>query len=76
MTNTIESERRRLGLTQAQLGEKIGKDRSTIGRWEADPSRIEARYLYALSELFQCSIDYLLGLTPERTSRALTQPVA
>ena len=71
MTNTIASERKRLGLTQAQLGEKIGKDRSTIGRWEANPNPIEAEYLYKLAEIFQCSIDYLLGLTKERTPRTV-----
>ena len=66
MTNTIASERHRLGLTQEELGARIGKDRSTIGRWEADCTHIEAEYLYKLAQLFHCSIDYLLGLTPER----------
>lgn len=71
MTNTIASERKLLGLTQEELGEKIGKDRSTIGRWERDPSHVEAEYLYRLAEIFQCSIDYLLGLTKERTPRVV-----
>ena len=72
MINTIASERKRLGLTQAELGEKVGKDRSTIGRWESDCAHIEAEYLFMLSKLFKCSVDYLLGLTPERTP----QPIA
>lgn len=67
MTNTIASERKKLGLTQAQLGEIIGKDRSTIGRWEADATHVEAEYLYKFAQIFHCSVDYLLGLTQERT---------
>ena len=71
MMNNIESERRRLGLTQEELGEKIGKGRSTIVRWEADPFVITGTYLVQLAKLFQCSIDYLLGLTPERTPQGV-----
>lgn len=71
MTNTIASERKKLGLTQEQLGARVGKDRSTIGRWEADASHVEAEYLFKFSKIFQCSVDYLLGLTPERTPRVV-----
>lgn len=71
MTNTIASERKRLNMTQADLGRELGKDRATIGRWEADASHVEAEYLMELSKLFECSIDYLLGLTPYR----VPQPV-
>ena len=67
MVNNIESERRRLGLTQEELGAKIGRGRATIIRWEADPYSISGTYLVKLAQLFQCSIDYLLGLTAERT---------
>ena len=67
MMNNIESERRRLGLTQEELGVLVGKGRATIIRWEADPLCITGTYLVKLAELFKCSIDYLLGLTSERT---------
>lgn len=69
MVNNIESERRRLGLTQEELAAKVGKGRTTIVRWEADPLAITGTYLVALAELFQCSIDYLLGLTSERSPK-------
>ena len=71
MTNTIASERKRLGLTQAELGAKVGKDRSTIGRWESDFSHIEAGILFELADLFGCSVDYLLGRCEERTPNAV-----
>ncbi len=66
MTNTIASERKRLGLSQAQLGKKMNKDRSTIGRWEADASIVDGEDLKHLADIFGCSVDYLLGRTHER----------
>lgn len=67
MTNTIASERKRLGLSQTDLGKIMHRDRSTIGRWEADPSCASANDLKRLADLFECSVDYLLGRTEERT---------
>ena len=69
--NTIGSERMLLGLSQEDLAAKIGKGRGTIARWEADPSCISGRYLVRLSKIFGCTTDYLLGLTPERTTRTV-----
>ena len=66
MTNTIASERKRLGLSQSGLGEMLGKNRSTIARWEADPSSVTVRYLEMMVEIFGCSLDYLLGRVEER----------
>jgi len=44
----------------------MGKQRSTIARWESDPLSISGSTLCELSDLFGCSIDYLLGRTEER----------
>lgn len=66
MVNSIASERMRLGLSQSQLAEKLGKQRSTIARWESDPLSISGSILCELSDMFGCSIDYLLGRTEER----------
>lgn len=70
MANTIASERKLLGLSQQQLGDLIGKDRSTIGRWEANPMIIDGLYLSKLSEIFGCSVDYILGRTGERSAHS------
>ena len=70
MTNNIESERRRLGMTQGELATKVGRTRATIAKWESDPLAITGTNLVMLADLFQCSIDYLLGLTAERTPKA------
>lgn len=68
--NAIASERTRLGWSQTDLGGKVGKDRKTIARWEADPTSMPIRCLLQLAKLFNCSTDYLLGLTDERVPYA------
>ena len=70
MTNTIASERKRLGLSQTSLGVMVKRDRSTIARWEADPCCVSAKDLKRLADIFECSVDYLLGRTEERTPLA------
>lgn len=67
MTNAIASARIRKGLTQTSLGNMIGKDRSTIGRWESNPRVADCGDLEKLADIFDCSVDYLLGRTDERT---------
>lgn len=66
MANTIAVERKRLGMTQSDLAKEFGKDRSTIARWEADPSVLTGANLHKLSDLFGCTTDYILGRTEER----------
>lgn len=70
--NAIASERKRLGLSQTDLGEKVGKDRSTVARWESDPTSMGIQSLLQLAKLFNCSVDYLLGLSDERVPYAKT----
>ena len=71
MANTIASERIRMGLSQEQLAEKVGKSRAVIARWEKNPSAIDGTYLCMLADMFGCSVDYLMGRTPERTFTAI-----
>lgn len=69
MTNTIASERKRLGMTQADLGEILNRDRSAISRMENNILGLDGETLMELSRVFSCSTDYLLGLTEERVPR-------
>ena len=71
MANTIASERIRMGLSQEQLAEKVGKSRAVIARWEKNPSAVDDTYLCMLADMFGCSVDYLMGRTPERTYTAI-----
>ena len=52
--------RRKSGLSQEQLAEKIGVSRQTVSKWESGTSTPELEKLMALSEIFQVSLDELV----------------
>lgn len=63
----IASERVRLGLDQEQLAEQVGVHVNTIRLWESGKRKPGSDNLTKLCRTFDCSADYLLGLTDERT---------
>lgn len=67
LSNNIRSERARLGLSQDEFASILDVDASTLRRWESDESSIKACHLKRMSELFKCTVDYLLGMSEERT---------
>ena len=67
MSNNIKSERGRLDLTQGELAGKLSVDTSTISGWENGKRDIPSSKAKEMSELFDCSIDYLFGLSNERS---------
>lgn len=65
--NSIASERVRIGLSQEGLAAKLNlKSRATVASYESG-GEIPSSKLIAMTELFHCSSDYLLGLTENRT---------
>ena len=72
--------RRKSGLSQEQLAEKIGVSRQAVSKWEGGLSTPELDKLKALSECFQISIDELTGnpsaSSPESPSKADAGPVS
>lgn len=56
----IAEERGKLGLTQQQFAERLGVTRQAVSRWEGDISFPETEKLIKMSEMFGCSIDYLI----------------
>lgn len=58
----IEAERKRLNLSQEDFSEKLGIERKTYYNW-LTKGNIPISVLIKLSEMFDCSIDYLLGRT-------------
>lgn len=65
--NPIASERVRICLSQEDLATKLGlKSRATVASYESG-GEIPGSKLVAMTKLFHCSADYLLGLTENRT---------
>ena len=73
METLIESERKRKGLSQAELGSALNPPvpERTVCEWEKRVTPIPSAQLLNLTKLFRCSADYLLGLTDERISTLL-----
>ena len=61
LSEKIYTLRRKSGLSQEQLAEKIGVSRQAISKWEGGLSTPELDKLKALSECFQVTIDELTG---------------
>lgn len=70
IANRIKSERAALDLTQQELAEKLYYSIPTVSRWErpnGNNSIPNNEQLARLSELFDCTIPYLLGEIDTRT---------
>ena len=68
MISNIRAERARLDMSQHDLAERVGVSESLVRNWEAGRSAPKPRNLIALSDLFGCSTDWLLGLSQSRTN--------
>lgn len=60
LSEKIYTLRRKSGLSQEQLAEKIGVSRQAISKWEGGLSVPESEKLIAISEYFNVTLDYLL----------------
>ena len=56
----IEAERARRGMSNDSLAGKLGVTRKTLFNWVAK-GNIPMSALNKMADLFECSIDYLLG---------------
>ena len=57
--------RRREGLSQERLADRLGVTRQSVSKWEGGAAMPELEKLVALSELFGVSVDYLVKDTIE-----------
>lgn len=57
---TLQSLRKKQGLTQEALGEKLHVTRQTVSNWETGKNYPDLELLVALSDLFDISLDILL----------------
>lgn len=59
----IEAERARRRITIKEFALKIGVYEKTYRNWKKDNKPITSDVLVRIAKLFDCSADYLLGLT-------------
>lgn len=64
--NRIKTLREEFGYTQQDLAKKLNSSKSVIGLYENETRKPSLEILLKLSEVFNCSIDYLLGKTNVR----------
>ncbi|MBQ7912322.1 MAG: helix-turn-helix transcriptional regulator [Clostridia bacterium] len=55
--------RQERGLSQMELAKQTGLSQSAIAKWEKDKTDPTSANLIVLSQFFNESVDYLLGLT-------------
>ena len=63
----IMTHRKRLGLTQDQLAEKLGVSAQAVSKWENDQSCPDIAMIPQLADIFNISTDELLGREKETT---------
>ena len=61
----IFEQRKKLGLSQAQLGERIGLSHKAISTLESGARGTSLDKLIELAYVFRVSTDYLLGITDD-----------
>lgn len=59
--NRIRALRDAAGMTQTQLGQKIGAAKSTVSEYESEKHQLDPALICKLCDLFGCTADYLLG---------------
>lgn len=64
LSKRIYEVRMSFGWTQVQLAQKLGVTKQTVSNWENDNIQPSIDMLVKLSNIFNVSTDYLLGLTP------------
>ena len=59
--NRIKELRVSMKLTQRDVAEKIGFNQTVVGKYERNELEPNIATLKKLSELFECSVDYIIG---------------
>lgn len=71
---TIQYHRKRLGLSQEDLGQQLNLSRQTVSLWENDQTQPTVDNFLRLKEIFGVSVDTLLGCAPEAPQEEAPQP--
>ena len=63
LAENIRDHRKKLGLTQEQLAERLNITLGTVSKWERGSSEPDLSYIMDLAELFHVSVDALIGFS-------------
>lgn len=66
----IKNLRSQSNFTTQKLGEMLGKTDAAIRMWETGRSKPDADTLIKLAEIFDCTTDYLLGVSDTKSRRS------
>lgn len=64
MLKNIFIEMKRKHINGMQLSKELGISRKTLSNWISGRTEIKGSALVQMAEIFHCSTDYLLGLSP------------
>lgn len=67
ISNNIVFYRKKAGLTQSQLAEKLGVKTTTVSTWERGASSPDIETLYDICKIFSVSLDEMYGVTAENS---------
>ena len=71
--NRIKILREELNMTQQELADKLDGAKSTVAMYEKGDRKPSMEVLIKLSEIFKCSIDYLLGKSDIRNPLSIDE---
>jgi predicted transcriptional regulator len=69
--NNLASERIRLGLSQTQAANELDIGLSCMSKYENNPMAMPGDFIVRAARFYQCSADYLLGISNERCGARL-----
>lgn len=67
--------RKQFGFSQEQLAKKLKVSRSTVAMWETKSSNPDNEMLKKISEIFDVSTDYLLGIDENAQKKGIKIPI-
>ena len=73
MKNRIKELRGELHMTQTRFGEELGVTQETVSSYESGKIYPSFAQLCRMTELFNASIDYIMGLSDIRSPRRVSE---
>lgn len=75
MKNRLKVLRIEKGLKQSELAKQLKVAQSTLSGWETGQNEIDLTNINRLADIFNCSIDYLLGREDVRNPYKNSNPI-